>query len=394
MFLSIQALSGGAEVERCLFYANTAGNGAIGGTAEGSVSGDGTDGGFGGSGGGVFATSLSSSGSPVLTVENSTFYQNSAGNGGGGGIGSGPNTGGIGGDAGSGGGIGLDLINVNYTALLSHLTIISNTGGNPGGGDLGTDGEDGFEAEGGGIWTSLPAGLTLANCVVASNIADSNANVGSFFTSEGNNLTSGNPVLGPFEDNGGFTRTLIPQALSPLIDGGGTISNPLLTDQRGESRPKNGAPDLGAVEVGIQVDAKIGKKSNPAAQKVDNFYSASGAGQVLRVKLAGRRKSKFHFSLQNDGAIEDQLILSGPRANKTLKLKTFRLTGGRVNVTGAMRSGYSLGAVAPGGTVVFQVQAKARSSKRRARQNLTFQGRSVSASSVDGVKAKVKQSKR
>lgn len=384
---SISPSFGNPSITRSLLFANRAGDGAKGGSAMGLPSGDGTYGGDGGLGGGVFLTT-EASGSSAVGIENSTFTNNYAGRGGRGGAESDTGSEGDGGYGGSGGGLALQNSIYSLPVVMSHCTVVANGSGTPGIG-----GSPEIEGTGGGIWTGALSGVTLANSVVTLNDSDPPTNVGPF-ASDGNNFTSGDPVLGPFQDNGGSTRTLMPQALSPLIDGGATISNPLLTDQRGESRPKNGAPDLGAVEVGIQVDAKIGKKSNPAAQKVDNFYSASGAGQVLRVKLSGRRKSKFHFSLQNDGAIEDQLILSGPRANKTLKLKTFRLTGGRVNVTGAMRSGYSLGAVAPGGTVVFQVQAKARSSKRRARQNLTFQGRSVSASSVDGVKAKVKQSKR
>lgn len=394
LFALVFELAARAQIVNSLIYANNAGNGAMGGSADGLGSGDGTDGGFGGFGGGVYVTSQSSTNDPIFRVENSTFYQNSAGNGGGGGPGSATGTGGTGGDAGSGGGLAFEEISTYYTALLSHVTVVSNEGGLEGAGDSGTGGFDGFESEGGGIWTSLPSGLTLANSLVTSNTAVSTANVGAF-TGEGANFTSGLPVLqSELTDNGGSTRSLSPLLGSPLIDGGGDISNPLASDQRGEGRPKNAAPDLGAVEVSILVDAKIGLKSNPASQKVDNYYTASGAGQVQRISLSGLRKSKFYFSVQNDGDIADELVLVGSKGNKTLKLKAFQLTGARVNVTGAMRAGYLIGVADPGVTTVFQAQVKARSSKKKARQTLFFRGQSTSALAKDAVKAKVKQAKK
>lgn len=55
------------------------------------------------------------------------------------------------------------------------------------------------------------------------------------------------PLLGPLADTGGMTQTHMPQAGSPLIDGGHCISS-IMTDQRGEPRPQSYGCDIGAVE--------------------------------------------------------------------------------------------------------------------------------------------------
>jgi hypothetical protein len=80
----------------------------------------------------------------------------------------------------------------------------------------------------------------------------------------GNNILSGNPVLGPLADNGGVTMTRAPLAGSPAIDQAiglsGTTAAPVtLVDQRGYPRPIDdpsvanaaggNASDIGAVEV-------------------------------------------------------------------------------------------------------------------------------------------------
>lgn len=62
----------------------------------------------------------------------------------------------------------------------------------------------------------------------------------------GSNLDA-DPLLGPLADNGGYTLTMLPTALSPAIDQGApAICNG--TDQRGIARPQGAACDIGAVE--------------------------------------------------------------------------------------------------------------------------------------------------
>lgn len=63
------------------------------------------------------------------------------------------------------------------------------------------------------------------------------------------------PLLGALADNGGPTRTHMPQFGSPLIDAGNnTSASGLTVDQRGAARIVNGAVDFGAVEYAGSTD--------------------------------------------------------------------------------------------------------------------------------------------
>jgi hypothetical protein len=57
-----------------------------------------------------------------------------------------------------------------------------------------------------------------------------------------------NAVLGPLQNNGGPTRTLLPLAGSPALGAGNSALAPS-TDQRGQARPPGGPSDIGAVQV-------------------------------------------------------------------------------------------------------------------------------------------------
>lgn len=383
-------VAGAPQISDSLFHANEAGIGRSGGTSAGSNPG-GTAGGDGGSGGAIF---LVGGDDAIWRMQNSTFLLNFAGDGGGGGDG-GP--GGNGGDAGDGGGLAFARETSDYRVELTHLSVFSNNAGLPGnGGNSG--GTTGAASSGGGIWvsaggTDLSAapGLKLANCAVANNDADAQSQIDGDFATEGNNLTSGDPEVSALSDNGGLTETVAPVIGSPLLDGGGTLAVPLATDQRGEFRPFNGLPDLGAFEGKFQADARIGAKGNPATHRIDNVYTASGAGQVQAVRLRNMRKSLFFVSVQNDGEIGDPLALWGSRANKTLRLSAFNLSSGGSNVTAALVAGITFDEIAPAGLVVFRMDVRARSKKRRARQNLVYAVRSAVASPPDVVRAKISQ---
>lgn len=75
----------------------------------------------------------------------------------------------------------------------------------------------------------------------------SDTNCGSVFTEQGDqNNTPAN--LGPLANNGGPTKTHLPQPGSPLIDKGYT-DNHINIDQRDFTRPVGSSADIGAVEV-------------------------------------------------------------------------------------------------------------------------------------------------
>lgn len=61
-------------------------------------------------------------------------------------------------------------------------------------------------------------------------------------------LVTGNPALGALADNGGYSRTMLPNTGSAAIDAGADASCPV-TDQRGIARAQGIRCDLGAVEV-------------------------------------------------------------------------------------------------------------------------------------------------
>jgi len=80
---------------------------------------------------------------------------------------------------------------------------------------------------------------------VRSSPAVSNSIVQGGYAGTGN--IDADPLLGPLQNNGGFTETMALQAGSPAIDSG-TNTNCPLTDQRGVTRPQGSGCDIGAVE--------------------------------------------------------------------------------------------------------------------------------------------------
>jgi hypothetical protein len=59
-----------------------------------------------------------------------------------------------------------------------------------------------------------------------------------------------NPDLGPLQNNGGLTQTMLPASGSAVLEAADTTLAPA-TDQRGQGRPSNGPTDLGAVQVSV-----------------------------------------------------------------------------------------------------------------------------------------------
>lgn len=392
MFVDRFSASAAAHVSGTLFDANSAGNGAGGGDSPVASTMAGTAGGDGGGGGGLYVIGNNDA---VWRMENSTVHRNFAGIGGNGGDGHNGGGGGTGGDAGNGGGIAFSRDGSDYTASLVHLTVISNEDGIVGLGGFPIGAGDGAAGSGGGIW-EFPGGIdgvpgiTLANSVVVANEATSVANIGTF-TALGSNFTSGNPALGVLSDNGGPTRTVPPLFGSPLIDGGAVLSPPLAKDQRGIARPFNGAVDLGAYEATLRPDLRIGRQSNPVTHRINGSYSASGAGQTLNVNLTKLRTAKVFLSLENDGDIADNLKLSATRTNRTLRLSAYRLTGGKLNITGQLAVGRTFANAAPRAVSLVQLDLRARSSKRRANQTLSYTLRSSIPGLLDVAKTKVTQ---
>ncbi len=108
--------------------------------------------------------------------------------------------------------------------------------------------------------TATTEGHTIYHSQAESTIDDSIIEYGcpnvGFGNTNCSNIIDQNPLLGTLADNGGFSRTMLPDTNSPAIDAGDNVYCPG-EDQRGESRPKGAACDIGAVEVDTQGPSDI-----------------------------------------------------------------------------------------------------------------------------------------
>jgi CSLREA domain-containing protein len=244
-----------------------AGAGGAGGGSNNGGSGTGGTGGIGGagtSGGGVWSAGGS------LSITNSTIASNTTGDGGGGGnggtgvgAGSTGGNGANGGDSGSGGGV---AVSGSPSPQLVNVTVVGNRVGQPGspgsGGTgvaaSGAAGNAGTAGAGGGLAGVAAGVLSVENSLLAlnggSNCAPSAVTDGGHNLSFGDgtcpgSFATGDPNLGPLQDNGGASWTVSLLAGSAAIDqipatGAGCPA----TDQRGVARPAGPKCDIGAYE--------------------------------------------------------------------------------------------------------------------------------------------------
>lgn len=379
-----------AQVASCLFWENNAG---AGGNGRPATTGDGPDGGNAGKGGGLFVAGTLEP-SSVFEIENSTFTGNRCldpGTGGanGGGLDGEDGTGGV------GGAVAFSKEMIDYQARLTHVTIVENV-------------LDSFDitTEGGGVWEiaggidAAGSGVSIANSIISLNSASSDEDVSAGILEDGINLIGGDPLLDPLDDNilfgdtpprGGPTQTMPPTLGSPAINGGGSLAEPLSTDQRGFARPKGGQPDLGAVEISLQPDAKIGNRANYRTHRINNVYRANAAGQVQTIPLRNRRLGRMFFSVENDGELQENPLVRGNRPNNTLIVRVFRLSHGRANVSGAIIRGMGISSWDPGDNALFRVDARRRTLKRRARGVLRYTASSRNFPVRDAVLMRIRQ---
>ncbi len=158
---------------------------------------------------------------------------------------------------------------------------------------------------GGGVFGASPA---IRHSIVASNTADagngdcellsppavSGDNLGSDGTCTGFTL-SGDPLLGPLQDNGGPTLTHLPAPGSAVVDYASdctdTAGNFVATDQRGLPRPDGGSCDLGAVE-------GSGPGPEPEPEPAEEVWrlcvaNENGAGGVACFDEAGAFQARY-----------------------------------------------------------------------------------------------------
>lgn len=256
--------NGNLTFNRCSFQGNGV-DGGLGGANTGS-------GNFGGIGGSGLGGAILNDTGATLALNNCTLGNNSATGGAGG---PNPTTNGRGGNGGPGRGGGIFS---RGTVTLTATTMRANSGVGGAGGQGSSVGNNGVAGTGSGGIEREAGGATLRNTIVAGNSGHGGPDVRGAFVSEGYNLigvgdfgsgltgpadqvgTTAAPLnarLGPLQNNGGLTDSMLPLMGSPALDRGKSFG--LTTDQRGQSRPSDSpflpnAPggdgsEIGAVEL-------------------------------------------------------------------------------------------------------------------------------------------------
>jgi hypothetical protein len=201
-------------------------------------------------GGGIFNDGFS--GSATLTVVNSTLTGNSA-------------------ISGTGGGIFSAGFSTGSTKLKISASTLSDNSAATGGGGIYNDG--GTLEIGNSILKTGTSGaniLTNSGAVTSDGYNLSSDNGGGFLSALGDQINT-DPMLGPMQNNGGPTPTMMPLPGSPAIDQGRNLGG-LATDQRGRCRTYEDAnipnatggdgTDIGAVEVSPAHTTVVGTTSD------------------------------------------------------------------------------------------------------------------------------------
>ncbi|MEM9015567.1 MAG: NHL repeat-containing protein [Verrucomicrobiota bacterium] len=101
----------------------------------------------------------------------------------------------------------------------------------------------------------------------------------------------------------------------------------------------------------------------------ENVYDASGASQSRTVR-SGKKKIKLVGFLGNDGNLPDQYQVAGAGSNRKFAVKLFWVSGGRANVSAAVKAGAFVTNPFPAGSVSqFEWLVKPKSSIRAKRGN-------------------------
>jgi CSLREA domain-containing protein/uncharacterized repeat protein (TIGR01451 family) len=203
---------------------------------------------------------------------------------------------------------------------------------------------------GGGLHTD--SGLTtLENTIVSDSVGSPDCN--GAVTSHGFNLiedpsgcgiggdTTGNitevdPQLGPLDENDGLTQTHLPSIDSPVVDAGSPSCPPPDTDQRGLARPQGPRCDIGAVET-TAADLAVTKTAPPG-------------------RAPTGRELTYTITVVNNGPTEAVLakLVDAPPSNVTVE----RVNGVEVCVTDGRLLECGLGTLASGATVIIEIVVK------------------------------------
>ena len=205
-------------------------------------------------------------------------------------------------------GAGTNLVSVTNSTIFGNSASVDQGGGS------------------GGIYSSSSApAMAINNSLVANNsggdlfsfVAYSGTNnlIEDGYTAGLSNTITGDPRLGPLQDNGGPTKTHALLSDSPAIDAGDdslavdSMSNPLTTDQRGTgfARILGAAVDIGAFEIALPPEIDVQGNSTSIA---DGDTSPDTADDTdFGSATAGSSVVTHTFTIQNTGT--GDLTLSG-----------------------------------------------------------------------------------
>jgi Bacterial Ig-like domain (group 3) len=324
------------------------GAGGYGGGA-GAAASSSTNAGAGGAGAGMGGAIFNQGGTVVIT--NSTLFGNNA----------------IGGSAtGSGGagkGLGGGLFNHNGTITVTNCTFSGNTAAD-GGGDIFNFGDS----------ASAVASATITNTILGdafTGTGSGNANSGTnnlIGTASGffGSFSTADPRLGPLQNNGGLTNTLMLLGGSPAIQAGTKTGAPM-TDQRGLTRdPLNlGTVDIGAYEIqptvatmtvttaadNITADGFLSLREALALANATLDFGALSATEQAKVTQVGGPISTINFASTLNGStvtlsavgdsrvgpsafmVPGQVIINGPSGDSGVTLSAAGTTMRLFDVT-------------------------------------------------------------
>jgi hypothetical protein len=168
---------------------------------------------------------------------------------------------------------------------------------------------------GGGLYR-YGGSVKARNTIFALNVADFSANCLGDVTSQGHNLDDGNtcgltgpgdkiktkPLLGTLGPNGGPTRTDLLLKGSPAINAAGLSGCPA-ADQRGHSRPRGPACDIGAVEADVPNGATTKAKGVKATKaKLRATVNPNGVPTKYRFEFGKTKAYGTKTKLKSAGA--------------------------------------------------------------------------------------------
>jgi hypothetical protein len=138
-------------------------------------------------------------------------------------------------------------------------------------------------------------------------------------------------------------------------------------------------------------DLSIGTKKTFTTLKGRGVQNSNGAGQGIKLNLTGTAERKFFLAAENAGHSLDGIRLKGIGTAGPLNTTFFRKTGGKTNVTAAVKiGGVVADDVLPGEIIRFEGRTAYKSATSRPTKTIKVRGLSgFEPASIDLVKAKV-----